>query len=82
MHGRFAAELRSIIEQSPELSVASADAAHIPVFRRLGLTDAVLWELASAEMPLLTVDLDLFVAASSKSPNAAVNFRHLAEQGA
>ena len=82
MHGRFAAELRSIIEQSAELSVASADAAHIPVFHRLGLTDAVLWELASAEMPLLTVDLDLFVAASSKSPNAAVNFRHLAEQGA
>jgi len=37
----------------------------------------VLLEIVSAETPLLTVDLDLFVAASAKDPDAAVNFRHL-----
>ena len=82
IHSTFSVELQSIIEQSRELIVASVDASRIPVFHRLGLTDAALWELASAEMPLLTVDLDLFIAASSKNPHAAVNFRHLAEQGA
>lgn len=38
---------------------------------------SVLLEIVSAETPLLTVDLDLFVAASAKDPDAAVNFRHL-----
>ena len=82
MHPAFSAELRNVMEQSKELIVASADASRIPLFRGLGLTDAVLWKLASAEMPVLTVDLDLFIAASTKDPHAAVNFRHLAEKGA
>ena len=59
------------------VKVSSADASRNRAFRRLGLTDAVLLEVVSAETPLLTVDLDLFVAASAKDPDAAVNFRHL-----
>ena len=53
------------------------DASRNASFKRLGLTDAVLLEVVSAETPLLTVDLDLYVAALAKAPNAAFNFRHL-----
>ena len=69
--------LRYIIENSQEITVASVDAARSRVFRRLGLTDAAVLDIVSAETPVLTVDLDLFIAASNKDPNAAVNFRHL-----
>lgn len=69
--------LRYVIESSQEVTVASVDASHNRAFRRLGLTDAAVLHVVSAETPVLTVDLDLFVAASTKDPNAAVNFRHL-----
>ena len=69
--------LRWIIEQSKEFTVASDRASRNRAFRRLGLTDAVLLEVVSADTPLLTVDLDLFIEVSSKDPRAAVNFRHL-----
>ena len=74
---RFLDMLRYVIEKSDEVTVASVDAARNRAFRRLGLTDAALLEIVSAETPLLTVDLDLFVAASAKDPKAAMNFRHL-----
>lgn len=74
---RFLDMLQYVMENSDEVTVASADASRNRAFRRLGLTDAVLLEIVSAETPLLTVDLDLFVAASAKDPDAAVNFRHL-----
>lgn len=51
--------LRNIIEQSEELVVASTAAARNPEFRRLGLTDAVLLEVATEDTPLITVDLGL-----------------------
>ena len=69
--------LRYVIESSQEITVASVDASHSRAFRRLGLTDAAVLHVISAETPVLTVDLDLFIAASTKDPNAAVNFRHL-----
>ena len=53
------AGLRFVIEQSEEVVVASADASSSRAFRRLGLTDAVLLEVATADTPLLTVDLGL-----------------------
>lgn len=76
---RFLDVLRWIIEQSKEVMVASEMASRNRAFRRLGLTDAVLLEIVSADTPLLTVDLDLYIAVSSEDPNAAVNFRHLAD---
>jgi transcription termination factor NusB len=74
---RFLDVLRYVIENSQEITVASVDASRSRVFRRLGLTDAAVLDVVSAETPLLTVDLDLFIAASTKDPQAAVNFRHL-----
>ena len=68
--------LRALIEQSPESVVASVEAARHDVFPRLGLTDAALLEVVSADAPLLTVDLDLYVAALASGDEAAINFNH------
>lgn len=68
--------LRLVIEKSREIVVASAEAARSDVFHRLGLTDAALYAVATAERPLVTVDLDLYLAACSRNPAAAVNFTH------
>ena len=68
--------LRALIEQSPETVVTSVDAARRDVFPRLGLTDAALLEVVSADAPLLTVDLDLYVAALASGEEAAINFNH------
>ena len=43
---------------------------------RLGLTDAAILEAVTAETPLVTVDLDLYLAAWKKGPGLAVNFTH------
>ncbi len=69
--------LKLLIEESEEIVIASVDASRNSAFERLGLTDAVLLEAVSATRPLVTVDLDLWLAASRKLPNAALNFRHL-----
>ena len=74
---RFFDVLRFVIENSQEITIASVDASRSRAFRRLGLTDAAVLDVVSATTPVLTVDLDLFVAASRKDPHAAVNFRHL-----
>ena len=73
---RFFDVLRFLIENSEEITVASVDVSRSRAFRRLGLTDAAVLEVISADTPLLTVDLDLYVAALSKDSNAAVNFWH------
>ena len=73
---RFLDRLRFIIQESEEIVVASTTASHRTEFRRLGLTDAVLLEVVSGETPLLTVDLDLYLAALEKDPSSAVNFTH------
>ena len=73
---RFFDALRYLIENSEEITVASVDASRSRAFRRLGLTDAAVLEVVSADTPLLTVDLDLYIAALSKDSNAAVNFWH------
>ena len=71
---RFLKRLRSVIEMSREIIVASTDAAATRAFERLGLTDAVLLEAISNRRPLLTVDFDLYGAALAKGPDYAVNF--------
>ena len=74
---RFFDRLKFIIQESKEIVVASTVASRNNAFGRLGLTDAALLEVATAETPLVTVDLDLYLAALAKGQDAAVNFTHL-----
>ena len=74
---RFFDTLRILIERNREVIVKSVTASAMPVFSRLGLADAVLVEAASAETPLVTVDLDLFHAVAKQDHRAAVNFTYL-----
>ena len=74
---RFFDKLCLIIHESKEIVVASVDAASNKAFGRLGLTDAALLEVITKETPLITVDLDLYLAALDKNEGAAVNFTHL-----
>lgn len=74
---RFFDQLRSTIEESREIHVVSEVASQNREFRRLGLTDAALLEVATVETPLLTVDLDLYLAAITKDQGTAMNFRHI-----
>ncbi len=69
--------LRFLIEHTEEVVVASTEASHNQAFTRLGLTDGALLEVATAEHPLVTVDLDLYLAAASADPESAINFTHL-----
>ena len=68
--------LQALIETTEEQVVESKVAIHNINFRRLGLTDAALLEVVSASNPLVTVDLDLYLAASAKEAGAAYNFSH------
>ena len=74
---RFFDRLRGLIQETEEVVVASVQASSNRDFRRLGLTDAALLEVATVETPLVTVDLDLYLAALTKGEDAAVNFTHL-----
>ena len=78
---RFLDRLRLVVEGSDEIVVASAEAVRNHMFPRLGLTDAVLLEAVSEERPLITTDLDLYVAALSKGGEAAFNFSHFRNFG-
>ena len=73
---RFFDMLRFFIQGSQEVMVASVEASSNDVFGRLGLTDAALLEVITAEAPLLTVDLDLYLAASRKEAASVINFTH------
>ena len=66
--------LRSIIQDSQEVVVASTIASNSPAYVRLGLTDAVLLEAASTDIPLLTMDFQLYIAGLAKGEGTAVNF--------
>lgn len=74
---RFFEQLRFIIQESEEVVVASTAASSNSEFGRLGLTDAALLEVVTKETPLVTVDLCLYLAASAKGEELAVNFTHL-----
>ena len=68
--------LQFLIHGSSEIVVASIDASSNPKYQRLGLTDAALLEVATADTPLLTVDFDLYLAALESGEERAVNFTH------
>ena len=71
--------LRLLIENTEEVFVASETASSNDEFARLGLTDAALLEAVTGDTPLLTVDLNLYLAALTLSTQeiTAVNFTHL-----
>lgn len=69
--------LRILIHNSEEVVVVSAEASDNSEFSRLGLTDSALLERVSADTPLLTVDVPLYLAAQQNDYDAAVNFFHL-----
>ena len=74
---RFFDRLQFIIQESEEIVVASASASRNSAFRRLGLTDAALLEVVTAETPLITVDFDLYRAALEQGQGTtAYNFTH------
>ena len=74
---RFFDMLRFFIQESEEVMVASVEASGNDAFRRLGLTDAALLEVITADTPLVTVDLDLYLAALGEDADSVVNFTHL-----
>ena len=71
---RLFQRLRAIIQDTHEVVISSARASAHPAFDRLGLTDTVLLEAASADTPLLTLDFQLYAAGLAKGYNMAVNF--------
>ena len=60
--------------ESREVVVASADASSNVNFEELGLTDAALLEVITMDIPLLTVDFGLYLAALETGEERAVNF--------
>ena len=73
---RLYEQLRWLIEESEEIVVRSAVAASNGAYPRLGLTDAALLEVATADTPLITTDVILYIAAAEKDPAAVLNFNH------
>ena len=73
---RLLDRLSLLIHESEEIIVSSAEASSNSDYRRLGLTDAALLEVVTADTPLVTVDFDLYIAAVRKDPDAALNFTH------
>lgn len=74
---RFFDMLHHVIQTSREVVVTGADASSHNAFNRLGITDAALLEIVSARTPVVTVDIDLYLAAWAQAPETALNFAHL-----
>jgi hypothetical protein len=70
--------LRKILTTTDEIYYASKQAAEHTAFLRLGITDAVLLNIAAPRQILLTTDLDLYLAAARQG-HIAINFNHLME---
>ncbi len=75
---RLTETLANLAEHCPELYVESTLAIKQPEFERLGLTDAALLALSSAERVLLTSDADLYIAAATRGLPVE-NFHHVRE---
>ena len=61
-----------------EVYIRSVEAIRRKEYSRLGMTDAVLLEIISRGIGLLTDDLDLYIAGSKVSGNV-MNFNHIRE---
>jgi hypothetical protein len=72
--------LRDLICGAEERYARSAEASAAPEYDRLGLADAAWLETIADDTELLTVDLDLYLAASHRGLKAR-NFNHLRDVG-
>jgi hypothetical protein len=73
---RLATALADFIDHSDEEHCPSAQASKAAEYPRLGLTDAGVLETLDSGLPLLTVDLGLYLAACARGATAT-NFNHL-----
>lgn len=64
--------------QREEFEPSAAVAEH-GSFLRLGLTDSAILRLVEREVPVITTDLDLYLAACKTNPNA-INFTYLRQE--
>ena len=72
-------EFHRAIETNIEIVVPSAEAALREEFIGLGLTDAALLTVINPDRPLVTDDLQLYLAALEQDENAALYFPQLRE---
>ncbi len=73
---RVRAALATLIEVCDERYIPSREATRLPVFERLGLTDAGIALAAVSGLRVLTMDLDLFVELGRRGVDVE-NFNHL-----
>lgn len=64
-----------LLQKTEEVYIESRIAATHKSFSRLGVTDSVLLNVMAEDRTLLTVDLDLYIAATRRGLKA-VNFNH------
>ncbi len=74
--GRVYRKLTALVGSTEEIYVESSVVAGQKAFLRLGLTGAVMLNLASRETWLVTADLDLYLAAHAAGYDA-LNFNYL-----
>lgn len=67
---------RQLIKNTDEIYVASADASSRSEFLRIGLSDSALLEVSKKNIVVLSVDLDLCLAALAAGYEV-VNFNHV-----
>jgi hypothetical protein len=72
----IAVAFREMIKRTQEIYVTSADAASRSEFLRLGLADSSLLEISKRNIVILSVDLDLYLAARAAGYDA-FNFNHV-----
>jgi hypothetical protein len=77
LSSKLTSDLGALVHGLEEEYVASVVAVEQGDYVRLGLTDSGLIECARDDVPLLTTDLDLYLAVIQKHPEAATNFNHL-----
>lgn len=72
--------LARLVAAFGETYVESGTATQREEYVRLGLTDSVILCLAETGTTLVTVDLDLYLAAQSAGYENAINYNHLRER--
>ena len=73
---QIAMAFRQLIKKTDEIYVRSADASARAEFLRIGLSDSALLEVSKKNIVVLSVDLDLYLAARAAGYEA-INFNHL-----
>ncbi len=75
---QIANAFRALIKRMDEIYVTSVDASSRHEFLRIGLSDSALLEVSKKNIVVLSVDLDLYLAALAAGYEA-VNFNHVRE---